>query len=158
MTINELNKQYGLSIEPIHYRGEAPMWTGLMDGTLDVAMGSFTAAQPVVQSNKGTVFAVHSKKVPSIPDVKTLPEQGATAKFFTISGFSGWALPKATPQPIVDRLAELIVAANSDPKVKEVLNTFALEPAIGFKESNALYQRELPTWIESGKALGLEPV
>ena len=158
MTINELNKQYGLSIEPIHYRGEAPMWTGLMDGTLDVAMGSFTAAQPVLQSNKGTVFAVHSKKVPSIPDVKTLPEQGATGKFFTISGFSGWALPKATPQPIVDRLAELIVAANSDPKVKEVLNTFALEPAIGFKESNALYQRELPTWIESGKALGLEPV
>ena len=158
MTINELNKQYGLNIEPIHYRGEAPMWTGLMDGTLDVAMGSFTAAQPVVQSNKGTVFAVHSKKVAAIPDVKTLPEQGATAKFFTISGFSGWALPKATPQPIVDRLAELIVAANSDPKVKEVLNTFALEPAIGFKESNALYQRELPTWIESGKALGLEPV
>ena len=29
MTINELNKQYGLKIEPIHYRGEAPMWTGL---------------------------------------------------------------------------------------------------------------------------------
>jgi hypothetical protein len=49
------------------------------------------------------------------------------------------------------------VAANGDAKVKEVLNTFALEPAIGFKESNALYQRELPTWIESGKALGLEP-
>ena len=50
------------------------------------------------------------------------------------------------------------MAANSDPKVKEVLSTFVLEPAIGFKESNALYQRELPIWIESGKALGLEPV
>ncbi len=158
MTINELNKQYGLKIEPIHYRGEAPMWTGLMDGTLDVAMGSYTAAQSVLQSNNGVVFAVHSKKVDAIPDIKTLPEQGATSKFFTISGFTGWALPKATPQPIVDRLAELCVAANSDPKVKEVLRTFALEPAIGFKESNALYQRELPTWIESAQALGLEPV
>jgi tripartite-type tricarboxylate transporter receptor subunit TctC len=158
MTINELNKQYGLKIEPIHYRGEAPMWTGLMDGTLDVAMGSYTAAQSVLQSNNGVVFAVHSKKVDAIPDIKTLPEQGATSKFFTISGFTGWALPKATPQPIVDRLAELCVAANSDPKVKEVLRTFALEPTIGFKESNALYQRELPTWIESAQALGLEPV
>ena len=157
MTINELNKQYGLKIEPIHYRGEAPMWTGLMDGTLDVAMGSYTAAQSVLQSNNGVVFAVHSKKVDAIPDIKTLPEQGATSKFFTMSGFSGWALPKATPQPIVDRLSELCVAANSDPKVKEVLRTFALEPAIGFKESNALYQRELPTWIESAQALGLEP-
>ena len=157
MTINELNKQYGLKIEPIHYRGEAPMWTGLMDGTLDVAMGSYTAAQSVLQTNNGVVFAVHSKKVDAIPDIKTLPEQGATSKFFTISGFSGWALPKATPQPIVDRLSELFVAANSDPKVKEVLRTFALEPAIGFKESNALYQSELPTWIESAQALGLEP-
>jgi tripartite-type tricarboxylate transporter receptor subunit TctC len=157
MTVNELNKQYGLKIEPIHYRGEAPMWTGLLDGTLDVAMGSYTAAQSVLQSKKGTVFAVHSRKVPAMPEVKTLPEQGATSKFFTISGFSGWALPKATPQPIVDRLSELCVAANQDAKVKEVLATFALDPAIGFKESNALYQRELPIWIEMGTALGLPP-
>jgi tripartite-type tricarboxylate transporter receptor subunit TctC len=158
LTINALNQQYGLKIEPIHYRGEAPMWIGLMEGSLDVAMGSYTAAQPVLQGNHGVVFAVHSKKVNAIPHIKTLPEQGATSKFFTISGFTGWAVPKATPQPIVDRLAELIVAANNDPKVKEVLLTFGLEPALGFKESNALYQRELPTWIESGQALGLEPV
>ena len=158
ITINELNKQYGLNIEPIHYRGEAPMWTGLLEGTLDVAMGSYTAAQPVLQSNRGVVFAVHSKKVGAIADVKTLAEQGATSKFFTVSGFTGWAVPKATPQPIVDRLAQLCVAANDDPKVKEVLNTFVLEPTIGFKDSNALYQRELPVWMESAKALGLHPV
>jgi tripartite-type tricarboxylate transporter receptor subunit TctC len=157
MTINELNKQYGLNIEPIHYRGEAPMWTGLAEGSLDVAMGSYTAAQSVLQSNNGVTFAVHSKKVDAIPNIKTLPEQGATSKFFTVSGFSGWALPKATPQPIVDRISELCVAANNDPKVKEVLTTFVLEPAIGFKESNALYQKELPVWLEAAKNLGLEP-
>jgi tripartite-type tricarboxylate transporter receptor subunit TctC len=157
ITINELNRQYGLNIEPIHYRGEAPMWTGVADGTLDVAMGSYTGAQSVLQSNNGVVFAVHSKKVDAIPEIKTLPEQGATSKFFTVSGFSGWAVPKATPQPIVERLAELCVAANSDPKVKEILSTFVLEPALGFKETNALYQRELPVWIEAGQALGLPP-
>jgi hypothetical protein len=55
MTINELNKQYGLNIEPIHYRGEAPMWTGLLEGTLDVAMGSYTAAltRPAKPSRRG---------------------------------------------------------------------------------------------------------
>ena len=158
MTINELNRQYGLNIEPIHYRGEAPMWTGLAEGTLDVAMGSYTAAQSVVQSNRGVVFAVHSKKVDAIPKVKTLPEQGATARLFTVSGFTGWAVPKATPQPVVDRLAQLFVEANGDPKVKEILATFVLDPALGFKDSNALYQRELPVWIESAQALGLQPV
>jgi len=158
MTVVALNQQYGLKIEPIHYRGEAPMWTGLMEGSLDVAMGSWAAAQPVLQTNSGLLFAVHSKKVAAIPHIKTLPEQGATSKFFTISGFTGWAAPKATPQPIVDRIAELFVAANNDPKVKEILATFGLEPALGFKDSNALYQRELPTWIESAQALGLDPV
>jgi len=121
-------------------------------------MGSYTAAQPVLQSNRGVAFAVHSKKVGAIPNVKTLPEQGATSKFFTVSGFTGWAVPKATPQPIVDRLAQLCVAANSDPKAKEVLGTFVLEPALGFKETNALYQRELPVWMESAQSLGLQPV
>ncbi len=107
MTINELNKQYGLKIEPIHYRGEAPMWTGLAEGSIDFAMGSYTASQSVLQSDRGVPFAVHSKKVDAIPNVKTLPEQGATSKFFTVSGFTGWAVPKATPQPIVDRLSQL---------------------------------------------------
>ena len=158
ITINELNRQYGLNIEPIHYRGEAPMWTGMAEGTLDIAMGSYTAAQSVLQSNRGVVFAVHSKKVDPISDIKTLSEQGATSKFFTVSGFTGWALPKATPQPIVDRLAQLCVAANGDPKVKEILKTFVLEPALGFKDANALYQSELPVWMESAKALGLQPV
>lgn len=158
MTINELNRQYGLTIEPIHYRGEAPMWTGLAEGTLDVAMGSYTAAQSVLQSDRGVCFAVHSKKVDAIPDIKTLPEQGATSKFFTVAGFTGWAVPKAVPQPIVDRLAQLCVAANDDPKVKEILRTFVLELALGFKDTNALYQRELPVWMESAKALGLAPV
>lgn len=157
MTIVELNKQYGLNIEPIHYRGEAPMWTGLAEGSIDVAMGSYTAAQSVLGSNRGVTFAVHSKKVDAIPNIKTLPEQGATSKFFTVSGFTGWAVPKATPQAVVDRLSGLFVAANNDPKVKEILATFALEPTIGFKEANALYQRELPIWMETAKSLNMEP-
>ena len=85
------------------------MWTGLLEGTLDAAMGSYAAAQAVLQSNYGVVFAVHSKKVDAIPEIRTLPEQGATSKFFTIAG-SRVGVPKATPQPIVDRLAELCVA------------------------------------------------
>jgi tripartite-type tricarboxylate transporter receptor subunit TctC len=116
------------------------------------AFGEFIA-----RHGRGVVFAVHAKKVDALPDVTTLPQQGATSKFFTVSGFSGWALPKTTPQPIVDRLAELCVAANDDPKVKGVLSTFMLEPALGFKESNALYQRELPVWMESAQVLGLQP-
>ena len=33
MAIAEMNKQYGLKMEPVHYRGEAPMWTDLAGGS-----------------------------------------------------------------------------------------------------------------------------
>jgi tripartite-type tricarboxylate transporter receptor subunit TctC len=75
MTINDLNKQYGLNIEPVHYRGEAPMWTGMLEGMLDAAMGSYTAAQSVLQSDRGVAFAVHSKKVDAIPNIKPCPNR-----------------------------------------------------------------------------------
>ncbi|MDI1264302.1 MAG: tripartite tricarboxylate transporter substrate binding protein, partial [bacterium] len=32
MAVAEMNKQYGLKMEAVHYRGEAPMWTDLAGG------------------------------------------------------------------------------------------------------------------------------
>jgi hypothetical protein len=58
----------------------------------------------------------------------------------------------------VDRLAELFVAANKDPKVKEVLTTFVLDDAIDHGATRALYRYELPIWMESAQALGIAPV
>ena len=39
MVVAELNRQYGLRMEPVHYRGEAPMWTDLANQTIDAASG-----------------------------------------------------------------------------------------------------------------------
>ncbi len=66
-------------------------------------------------------------------------------------------MPKATPQPVVERLRSS-ASPQQRSEVKEVLSTFVLEPALGFKETNALYARELPVWIESARSLGLQPV
>ena len=41
MAVAELNKAFGLNIEPVHYRGEAPMWADLAGQTLDGAIGSY---------------------------------------------------------------------------------------------------------------------
>ena len=92
------------------------------------------------------------------PDDQDAAEQGATVEILHRGRFTGRVLPKATPKPIVDRLVELCVAATSDPKVRRIPSTFVLEPALGFKETNALYQRELPVWMEAAQSLGLEPV
>ena len=41
MAIVEMNKLYGLKMEAVHYRGEAPMWTDLAGGFIDGAHGSY---------------------------------------------------------------------------------------------------------------------
>jgi hypothetical protein len=38
------------------------MWTELAEGTLDAAMGSYAAAQSVLQGDRGVVFAMHSQE------------------------------------------------------------------------------------------------
>jgi tripartite-type tricarboxylate transporter receptor subunit TctC len=58
MVIVELNKQYGLKMEAVHYRGEAPMWQDLAGGSIDAGIGSYAAALPVLQTGKGRAVAV----------------------------------------------------------------------------------------------------
>ena len=53
MAVAEMNKQYGLKMEAVHYRGEAPMWTDLAGGFIDGAHGSYSAALSVLQSGRG---------------------------------------------------------------------------------------------------------
>ena len=57
LIIVELNKQYGLNIEAVHYRGEAPMWADINGQTLDAAIGSYNAALPVMQGGRGKALA-----------------------------------------------------------------------------------------------------
>ena len=78
LIIVELNKQYGLNIEAVHYRGEAPMWADINGQSLDAAVGSYNAALPVLQGGRGkAVAATGLQRLPPLPDVQTMVEQGA---------------------------------------------------------------------------------
>ena len=76
MAIVEMNKLYGLKMEAVHYRGEAPMWTDLAGGFIDGAHGSYGAALPVLQSGRGRAVAVSRKRMSVLPDVPYLHGAG----------------------------------------------------------------------------------
>src|SRR5215218_4486932 len=80
--IETMAKQYGLKVEVIQYRGEAPMWADVAAQTLDGASGSYAAASPVIQSGRGKLIAVTGDRLPPHPDVPTMTEQGATGGFY----------------------------------------------------------------------------
>ena len=158
MVIAELNKQYGLKMEAVHYRGEAPMWSDLAGGSIDAGIGSYVASLPVLQSKKGNAVAVSRRRIDALPDVATFREQGATSRAHTLLTFQGCMAPAKTPPEIVAKLNALFLAASKTDRVRELLKSQGVnEGAMGLEASNALYKEEAPVWAELAAGLGAQP-
>ena len=159
IAIAELNKQYGLKMEAVHYRGEAPMWTDLAGQTLDGGIGSYTAALGVLQTGRGRAIAVSRRRISVLPDVATFHEQGATSRAFGLTTFQACAVPAATPAEIVQKLSDLFVAAGKTDAIREMLKNQAIdEGPMTLEASQMLYRAEAPIWAELIAGLGLEPM
>jgi tripartite-type tricarboxylate transporter receptor subunit TctC len=152
MAILEINKQYGLDIEPVHYRGEAPMWADVMSQSIDGGLGSYVAALPLLQANRARVIGASGRPIKVLPEVKTLKEQGATSKFFEIDVYSAiLAAPAGTPMEIVKKLADLMVAGGKDAKTQAAFSSSPVELPLGFEETQIEYKKNataMRTFIE----------
>jgi tripartite-type tricarboxylate transporter receptor subunit TctC len=158
MAVVEMNKQYGLNIEAVHYRGEAPMWTDLAGGFIDGAHGSYSAALSVLQSGRGRAVAVSRKRMSTLPDVPSFTEQGATSRIFQLTGFQCCAVPMGTPPEIIQKLSKLLVAGGKSEKVQQLMKSFGVDDtAMNFDETQKLYKDESPVWLEAVTGLGLAP-
>jgi tripartite-type tricarboxylate transporter receptor subunit TctC len=159
IAITELNKQYGLNMEAVHYRGEAPMWADLAGQSIDAAIGGYQAAQPVLQTGRGRAIAISRKRISVLPDVATYAEQGVTSQAHRLTGFQCCVAPAGTPLEIIKKLSDLFVAAGKSEKVQQMMKVQGLdEAAMTLEASQKLYNDEAPVWIELVSSLGLTPV
>ena len=154
----ELNRQFGTNIEPVHYRGEAPMWADLASQSIDAAAGSYVAALPVLQAGRGKVIGTSGLPIRALPDAKPFQEQGATSPLFGLRGFAGLlSAPAGLPDEIVRKLSALMVAAGSDEKTQTALSSFAIHKPIGFEETRKIYTEESPQLLKILTSLNLTP-
>lgn len=159
IAVAELNKFFGLNMEAVHYRGEAPMWQDLMAGVIQGGSGSVAAANAVLQAGVGIPIAVpRTRRMSKLPNVPTFIEQGVTSKAFEIDGFICLVGPAGMPQEIVQRLSDLMVEGGKTERVQKILTTFGIDDAaVGHEEFKRLYAQDGPVWIELVKSLGLTP-
>ena len=158
MAIVEMNRQYGLKIEPVHYRGEAPMWTDLAGGFIDGAHGSYGAALSVLQSGRGHAVAVSRKRMSVLPDVPSFSELGVTPRLFQLTGFQCCVVPTGTPADVIQKLSKLLVAGGKSEKLQQLMKSFGVDDtAMTFEETQKLFKEEAPIWLEAVASLGLAP-
>lgn len=159
MAIAELNKHFGLQMEAVHYRGEAPMWQDMGAGVIQGASGSIVAAASVLQTGAGRMIAVPTaRRVKAFPDVATFIEQGVNAKVFQMQGFICLVGPKGMPEEMLQRLSSLMVEGGKSERVQKILATsYIEESAIGRDAFKKLYAEDGPVWIDLVRGLGLTP-
>jgi tripartite-type tricarboxylate transporter receptor subunit TctC len=156
MVIAELNKQFDLQIEAVHY-GRS-MWPDFDAGVLQAAQGGYFNTINSAQTGTGRVIAVWPKRTGKFPDVPTFAEQGVTSRLFGLRGYICLAGPSAMPREIVESLSTLMVEAGRSERVQRLMETYGIdEAAVGHVEARRLHEAEKSVWIELVSSLGLMP-
>jgi tripartite-type tricarboxylate transporter receptor subunit TctC len=110
-----------LDLLTVPYKGTGPAMNDLLGGQVTFMCDQTTTTTSQIRSGKVKVYGITSaKRVPSLPDVPTLQEQGL--KGAEVGIWHGLYAPKGTPKPVLDKLVSSMQAALAD---AEVLKRFA---------------------------------
>jgi tripartite-type tricarboxylate transporter receptor subunit TctC len=102
----------------VPYKGTAPAMNDLLGGTVDFMCDQTTNTTTQIKAGKVKVYGVTSlKRMPSLPDIPTLNEQGL--KGFEVGIWHGLYAPKGTPKPAIDKLVAALQEAVKDPTVNQ---------------------------------------
>ena len=100
----------------VPYKGTGPAMNDLVGGQVDFMCDQTTSTTGQIKGGKVKAYAVTSaKRLPSLPDLPTLDEQGV--KNADVGIWHGVYAPKGTPKPVLDKLVAAMQAALADPGV-----------------------------------------
>jgi tripartite-type tricarboxylate transporter receptor subunit TctC len=140
------NRQAGVRIEQIPFRGAAQVVTDLMGGRIDMYFGNPLAVLSFLQNGSLRALAVSSRdRIRVVPDVAPLAEQGF--RDFHAVQWTGLVAPARTPGPIVAALHEAAVAALRTDEAVARLAAEGSDPIPGTPEAFAAFLRaEHASW------------
>ena len=134
-------------VQTVPYNGTGPAMTALLGGQIDFMCDQTTNTTGQIQAGGVKVYGVTSaKRVPSLPQVPTLQEQGL--KNFEVVVWHGLYAPKGTPKPALDKLNAALKVAIADPGFKEGLAKLGSVPVTADKATPEGLQKHLKAEIE----------
>jgi tripartite-type tricarboxylate transporter receptor subunit TctC len=109
----------------VPYKGPAPALQDVLAGRVPLMCDNFSNVISHVRSGKLRAIALTgAKRIRQAPEVPTVSESGLPG--FEISVWYGFAVPAATPKPVVQKLNSEIAAALRQPAVAERLESLGL--------------------------------
>jgi tripartite-type tricarboxylate transporter receptor subunit TctC len=146
LSLATFNKQAGVSIAHVPYRGGLPSLQAAIAGEVPLVFSDIVPAMPQIRDNRLTALGQTGLRRAQIaPDIPTLDESGLPG--FSITAWIGVVVPQGTPNDIVQKLNLEIGRALKDPEFARQISAIGIDP-IGSTpdEFAAFLRKEIPRW------------
>ncbi len=146
----------GTNMTHVPYRGGAPATAAVIAGDVQLVFTNMSDAVGQLEGGKVRALGVTTgKRSASAPSVPTIAEQGV-ADFHTES-WNGLFAPKSTPQPIVERMAQIAAVMAKDPAVQAQMAKFGSDAVANTPQEYAqMLARETANWAKIIKDIGMK--
>ena len=146
LSLATFNKQAGISITHVPYRGGVPSLTAAIAGEVQIVFSDSVPAMPQIRDSRLTALGLTALRRARIaPDIPTLDESGLPG--FSITAWIGVVAPRGTPNEIVQKLNLEIGRALKDPEFARQMSTMGVDPLGSGPDEFAVFLRnEIPRW------------
>ena len=155
--VTELLKQKaGISSDHIPYKGSAPAVQAVVSGEVLMTLVDSGPAAGAIKGGLLRGLAVTSaKRMPLLPDIPTMAEQGVDLQ---VTLWSGLLAPAGTPPAIIQKLQIEVARIVKLPDVRERMLQLGIEPEGSTPEEFArIIATEIPLWLGVAKANNIQP-
>ena len=152
-----LNKNAGISINPVAYSNMPQGVQDTVGGRVQLAILAFPAAAPMIKGGLLKPIAVTSKE--RVEGFDSIPPIAETIPGFDFYGWLGVSAPAAVPRDILDRLNAAINKQLEDADFKSSLAKvgFYAFPPQTIEQAEAAVRDEFALWRKIVTDLGIKP-
>jgi tripartite-type tricarboxylate transporter receptor subunit TctC len=144
-----INRVAGISMTHVPYTTTASAAADLQGGLLTIAVLDALSMTPQVRAGRFRALALNgTNRLPTLPDVPTLPECGIP---FDMVGWHAMFVPAGTPREIVERLNRLVNQIVAIPEVRTKIievGSFPVQPPTTVEQWGAQFRDEVQKWAE----------
>jgi tripartite-type tricarboxylate transporter receptor subunit TctC len=141
----------GTDLVHVPYKGTGPALTDLISGRVALMNAEVLATLPHVRSGKLRALGMAtSARIPAAPEIPTLKEAGLPG--FEVTTWYGIVAPAGVPPEIVNKLADTMAKALTEPETREKLAAIGAIPVGGTAaEFGAFLREENVKWTKAVK-------
>jgi len=150
-------KMAGVEIRHVPYRGTSQSVIDLMEGRIDLLVGTISGSAPHVKEGKLRGLAIMAdKRIAVLPDVPTVAEVGLPGCEADL--WQALVFPAGVRPEIVARVSRELADVIRTPEVEQALRAQGIEPLTGTPEETAArIKSEVDKWAEVIKTANIRP-